>query len=158
MLYSFYTTIEGNIPPGVWRRLVGEVGLEPTKPLGSGFTAHRNCHYPTRPDGEDFTNQKLQPPRMHSIPIEVSASTRNVNHPPWQHFHNLNTIAVSGAHSAFPVARNGTKRWANCSNYPATAVALAFALRNRTAPSLITFFPRIAFHPIRTQSDGASLS
>ena len=40
--------------------MVGEVGLEPTKPLGKGFTVPRNCHYATRPyvfgaDGETRT-------------------------------------------------------------------------------------------------------
>ena len=29
--------------------MVGEVGLEPTKPLGEGFTAPCNCRYATRP-------------------------------------------------------------------------------------------------------------
>ena len=28
---------------------MGEVGLEPTKPLGKGFTAPRNCRYATLP-------------------------------------------------------------------------------------------------------------
>ena len=30
-------------------RLVGEAGLEPAEPNGNGFTARRNCLYPTRP-------------------------------------------------------------------------------------------------------------
>ena len=29
--------------------LVGEAGLEPAKPEGSGVTVHHNCHYVTLP-------------------------------------------------------------------------------------------------------------
>ncbi len=37
------------LPTELQAHMVGEVGLEPTKPLGKGFTVPRNCHYATRP-------------------------------------------------------------------------------------------------------------
>ena len=47
---------------------MGEVGLEPTKPEGGGFTARSNCHYATRPKEHHYATGRAGKKRLQMHP------------------------------------------------------------------------------------------
>ena len=47
---------------------MGEVGLEPTKPEGGGFTARNNCHYTTLPKEHHYATGRAGKKRLQMHP------------------------------------------------------------------------------------------
>lgn len=48
--------------------LLGEVGLEPTKPEGGGVTARSNCHYTTLPKEHHYATRRAGKKRLQMRP------------------------------------------------------------------------------------------